>query len=156
VAVLHAEPLGLFSFGTRIRAGDQEVAQLKISFFRSSASFTLEGEVFDIEPMGFFGSNVVLKKGSSAIARVTKPNFLRRRFEVASAGHRFVLESLSWTGREYRLLLGTQPIGKIKREGFAGRRMALDFPEEVPLFLQVLLAYVVLAQAKRERAARSG
>jgi hypothetical protein len=90
------------------------------------------------------------------IARVTKPSFFRRRFQVASAGHRFLLESLGWTGREYQLLLGTQPVGRIKREGFAGRRMTLDFPDEVPLVLQILLIYLVAAQAKRERAARSG
>jgi hypothetical protein len=156
VAILQTEPLGLFSFGARIRAGDREVARLGISFFRSRGSFTLDGEAFLIEPMGFFGSGVILKKGSSVIARVTKPSFFRRRFEVNSAGHRFVLESRSRTGREYVLLLGAQEVGRIERGGFMGKRLKLDFPDEVPLVLQVLLAFVVLAQAKRERAARSG
>jgi hypothetical protein len=34
--------------------------------------------------------------------------------------------------------------------------MALELPDEVPLFLQVFLAYLVLCQGKREAAAASG
>ncbi len=41
----------------------------------------------------------------------------------------------------------------MKREGFSGKKLVLDFPDDVPDFLQVLLAFVVLSQAKREAAA---
>jgi hypothetical protein len=50
-------------------------------------------------------------------------------------------------------LLGSQEVGGIRREGFTGRRLLLEFPDDVPLFLQVFLAYVVASQARRERAA---
>lgn len=153
MALLHAEPLGWISFGLRILDGDLEIARLEVSPFRKRGSFVLEGEAFEIEPVGFFRSGAVLKKGSSVVARVVKPKFYRRRFEVGSAGHRFVLESRGWAGREYELLLGAQPVGRIRRSGFAGRKLEMDFPDNVPLFLQLLLAYVVRAQASRERSA---
>jgi hypothetical protein len=153
VAVLHAEPLGWHSSGVRILSGSEELTRLAISAFRRKGSFDLDGETFAIEPEGFFRSNAVLKKGSSVIARVQKPSLLRRRFEISSAGHRLVLESRGWTGREYGLLLGSSEVGLIKREGFGGKKLTLEFPDDVPMFLQVFLAYVVVSQAKRERAA---
>lgn len=153
MAVLYAEPLGWTSFGVRILSGDEELTQLMVSAFKRKGSFELDGEAFTIEPEGFFRSNAVLKKGSSTLAKVTKPSFLRRRFEISSAGHRLVLESRGWTGREYVLLLGSQEVGRVKREGLSGRKLLLEFPDDVPMFLQVLLAYVVVSQAKREAAA---
>jgi len=150
--VLHAEPLGWATHGVRILSGGEEITQLKISAFKGKGSFFLEGEDFFIEPKGFFQSDAVLKKGTAIIAKVKKPS-LRRRFEISSAGHRLVLESQSWRGREYRLLLGTQEVGSVKREGFSGKRVLLEFPDDVPVFLQSLLIYIVASQAKREAAA---
>ena len=156
MAVLHAEPLGWASSGVRILSGEEELTQLSISAFKRKGSFDLDGEAFAIQPEGFFRSNAVLKKGGSTLARVRKSSILRRRFEISSAGHRLVLESRAWTGREYVLLLGSQEVGRVKREGLSGKKLLLEFPDDVPLFLQVLLAYVVVSQAKREAAAASG
>ncbi len=153
MAVLRADPLGWASFGVRILSADQELTQLKISAFKGRGSFDLNGEAFTIEPEGFFRSNAVLKQGSSVIARARKSSILRRRFEISSAGHRLVLESRGWIGREYVLLLGGREVGRIKREGFSGRKLLLEFPDDAPLFLQVFRAYVVASQAKREAAA---
>lgn len=156
MGVLHAEPLGWLSSGVRILSGGEELTSLSISAFRGKGSFDLEGETFAIEPEGFFRSEAVLKKGSSVLARAQKPSVLRRRFEISSAGHRLVLESQGWTGREYALLLGSSEVGAIARKGFGGRKLTLEFPDEVPMFLQVFLAYVVVSQANRERAAAAG
>ena len=153
MAVLHAEPLGWATSGVRILSGAEEITQLKISAIRGKGTFTLDGEEFYVEPKGFFQSSAVLRKGTAVIAKVMKPSFLRRRFEISSAGHRLILESRGWRGREYRLLLGPQEVGSVKREGFTGRKFLLDFPDDVPVFLQVLLVYVVASQAKREAAA---
>ena len=153
MAVLHAKPLGWASFGARILSGNEELAQLQISSFRLKGSFEVNGDTFTIEPRGFFQVNADLKKGISIIARVEKPSALRRRFEVSSGGHRLVLESRTWSGRDYVLLLGSQEVGWIRKEGFIGRRLSMEFPDDVPLFLQVFLAYIVIAQGKREGAA---
>jgi hypothetical protein len=69
---------------------------------------------------------------------------------------RLRLESQKWTGREYKLLLGNQEVGSVKREGFAGRRVMMDFPDDVPVVLQVFLAFIVISQARREAAASGG
>jgi hypothetical protein len=132
------------------------LTQLKITAFKSRGTFTLEGDDFTIEPKGFFQSSAVLKKGTTIVAKAEKPSFLKRRFEITSAGHRLVLESQGWMGKHYNLLLGARKVGAIQRLGFAGRRYELDFPEDVPLVLQVFLTYLVAAQAKRENAAAAG
>ena len=116
----------------------------------------MEGEEFTIEPQGFFGSGALLNKGSTVIARAHKASLFRRRFHITSAGHGLDLVSTSFWGREYVLLLGGQAVGSVSRSGFGGRRMTLEFPDEVPRFLQVFLAYLILCQAKREAAAASG
>ena len=113
----------------------------------------LDGDEFTIEPMGFFRNGAELRKGGSVIGRAEKPSFFRRKFQVSSAGHRLVLESRGWRGRKYVLLLGKQEVGWIEREGLTGKKMELDFPDDMPLFLQVFLAYLVARQAKREAAA---
>lgn len=156
MAVLHAEPKKLMSFGTLISSGDQILTELDISAFRGKGRFELDGESFTIEPEGFFRTNAVLHKGSSVIARATQPSFFRRRFEISSAGHRLVLESEGFMGREYVLLLGSQEIGRIQREGFTGRKLHLEFPDDMPSFLQVFVAFLVLSQVRREAAAASG
>jgi hypothetical protein len=153
VAILRAEPLGWAFLGIRVLSGEEELTRLQISAFRTKGSFQLDGDAFTIEPMGFFKSDAVLKKGSSIIAKSRKGAALRRRFEISSAGHHLTLESRSWAGREYVLLLGKNEVGQVKREGFAGRKMHLEFPDDMPVFLQVFLAYIVISQARREAAA---
>jgi len=153
VAVLHAEPLGAISSGYRIVSAGEEITQLQISLFKGKGSFALREGEFNVGPMGFFRSDAVLKKGSSVIAKSKKSGALRRRFEISSAGHRLTLESQKWTGKEYKLLLGNQSVGTVKREGFAGRRVIMEFPDDVPVFLQVFLAFIVISQARREAAA---
>ena len=153
MAVLRTEPLGWASYGARILDGGKELARLEITWLKGRGTFRLHNETFAIEPKGFFLSHAVLEKGSTALAKAHKPSAFRRRFEVTSAGHEFVLESQSWTGREYALFHGDQEVGWIKREGWTGRKLDLEFPDDMPVFLQIFLAYIVLAQMRREAAA---
>ena len=156
VAILRADPLSWAGYGYSIRRDDVELTQLRITLFRSRGSFQLDGEDFSLKPRGFLGRDVEMIRGGSVIARSTRPSLLRRRFEVSSAGHHLVLESRSWTGRKYVLLLGSQEVGRVTREGWIGKKMELDFPNEVPVVLQILLVYLVACEAKREAAAASG
>ena len=153
MATLRAEPLSWLSFGVRILSGDEEITQLKISAFRTKGSFKLDGDEFTIEPSGFFRSDATLMKGSSVIAKAKKAGVFKRTWEISSAGHHLTLESRSLMGREYALLLGTQEVGRVKRQGFSGRQTAMEFPDNVPVFLQVFRAYIVISQARREAAA---
>lgn len=155
MAILHAEPTGWASWNVRITEGEREITRLSVSIFRNRGEFTLEGEDYRIESSGVLRTTAVLKRGAGVIARAEKPSFLRRHFEISSAGHHLKLESQSWSGREYALFLGGQEVGRITRKGFIGRKMEMEFPDEVPLVLQVLLTYLVLVQAKREAAAAS-
>jgi hypothetical protein len=153
VAVIRAEPLGWASFGVRLLAGDEEVTELQISTFKGQGSFQLDGESFSIKTEGVFQIRATLKKGSTTVAVAKKTSIWRRRFEVSSAGHRLVLEGRGWSGRSYALVVGKQEVGWVKREGFSGRRVRLEFPDHVPLVLQVFLTYIVVGQARREAAA---
>lgn len=156
MAELRSEPLGWAGSGARIFSGDTEITQLKISAFKSRGSFMLDGAEYEVIPQGFLQSSAELKRGSTVIARVAKPSLIKRRFEITSAGHRIVLESRNWRGRKYVLLLGTQEVGSIEREGVSSRRLRFNFPDDVPTVIQILLAYLVIAQARREAAAAAG
>lgn len=155
MAILNAEPTGWASWNARITADGQELTLLSLSLLRSRGTFQLDGEEYVIESTGVWRNTALLKKGSRIIARAEKPSFLHRKYEISSAGHHLRLDSRSWSGREYALLLGNQEVGRITRKGFVGRKMELEFPDQVPLVLQVLLVYLVLVQAKREAAAAS-
>jgi hypothetical protein len=155
--VLHAMPTHPFpwSWTFRVLGEAGEIAALQISLFRSRGTFEVEGETFWAEPEGFFARVVTLRKGSTMIARAEMGSLLRRRFLVTSAGHRLSLESRSWLGREYELLMGGGPVGSVRARGFLGRRLTLELPERMPAFLAVFLAYLVLFQGKREASAAS-
>ena len=150
---MEAEPTGWASWNTLIKSDGFPITELKVSAWKNRGSFQLDGLGFTIEPQGFWLQNAVLKRGGAVVARAEKPALLRRHFVVTSAGHRMELESRSWTGREYALLMGNQEVGTISREGMMGRKVTLRFPDDVPEVLQVFLAYIVLCQAKREAAA---
>lgn len=150
MVILEAEPTGWVSRNARIRLNDTDLTELTISPWKSRGSFSLNGEDYAIEPQEFWLINAVLKKGSTIIARAQKPSLMRRSFVITSAGHRMTLESRSWSGREYALLIGTQEVGRVTRKGMTGRRVRLEFPDEVPVVLQLFLTYLVLCQAKRE------
>jgi hypothetical protein len=156
VAELRSEPLGWAGSGARIFSGETEITQLKITAFKSRGSFVLDGKEYEVVPKGFFQTSAELKQGSRVMARVRKPSFFKRRFEITSAGHRIDLESRGWRARKYVLLLGNQEVGSIEQDGFSSRRLRFQFPDEVPVVIQVLLAYLVIAQAKREAAAAAG
>lgn len=153
MALLKTEPVRWGSWSAAISSGDEKLTELTITFFRSRGRFELDGEDYTVIPNGFLSSRSELRKGPTLLARAEKPSFLRRRFTITSAGHRMELESRSWTGREYVLSLEGRETGWIRRHGFMGNRLEMDFPEEVPVFLQVYFAYLVLAQAKAEAAA---
>jgi hypothetical protein len=156
VSILRSRPRRWGSWSAVILSGEDPVTELDISLFRSRGSFELEGERYFIDPEGFWGLRSVLRKGDTPLARSEKPSFLRRRFRITSAGHRLDLESRSWRGRHYALVLGSRDVGSISLSGFLGTKLELEFPDDVPLFLQVYLAYLVLCQAKMEAAASSG
>lgn len=156
MAILEAEPRGWGSWDAVITADGRPVTELKISLFRSRGRFRLDGQEFSIEPSGFFLQSASLTRRGGAIAKAEKTSFFRRDFLITSAGHRMELKSRSWTGREYELLMGNQRVGLVTRKGFMGRRMSLDFPDDVPAVLQVFLAYLILSQAKREAASAAG
>lgn len=155
MTILRTEPVRWGSWCVRVLRGEEMITELKISFFLSKGSFELDGDAFVVEPRGFFRHAAELKRGASVIARAEKSSLARRRFEIRAAGHRLDLESRSWLGREYALIMGGEEVGTIRRAGFLGRRCVLEFPDPVPLFLQVFVAYLVLTQAKREAAAAS-
>jgi hypothetical protein len=153
VAVLRAEPLSWGSPSLRILAGDEEVARLITSVFKGNGKFEVDGESFTVDSHGILRQKADLKKGSSVIAKVRKKGFFGRTFEISSAGHHLVLEGQGLMGKTYVLRLANQEVGWIKREGFSGRSMTLEFPDEVPAFLQMLILYVVVVQARMEGAA---
>jgi hypothetical protein len=153
VAVLEAEPTGWASWNALIKSNGAPVTELSISAWKSRGSFSLNGQEFTIEPRGFWLHNAVLQRGGTIIAKAEKPALMRRHWVLSSAGHRLDLESRSWTGRDYVLSLGGREVGSIKRQGITGRKISLQFPDEVPEVLQIFLTYIVLCQAKREASA---
>lgn len=156
MTLLRTEPAGWGSWSVRVFSGHGQLTELRISLFRSRGGFSLDDEEFTVEPQGFWGTTAILRKGSTIIARAEKASPFRRQFRITSAGHRLDLVSRSWRGREFSLLVGSQEVGTVRRAGLGGRRMTLDFPDQVPAFVQVFVAYLVLCQAKREAAAASG
>ncbi len=156
MALLRTEPRRWGSWSAVILSGEEKITELTISLFRSRGSFELAGERYSVDPQGFWGQRSVLRKGATTLARAEKPSFLRRSFSIRSAGYRLKLESRSWSGRNYALVVAGRDVGFIRKAGFGRRRLELEFPDEVPTFLQVYLAYLVLCQAKKEAAAASG
>ncbi len=153
MTILRTVPAGWASWSVKVLSEDEELTELRISLFRSKGSFELDGATFTVDPKGFFRHDAELRRGASVIARAEKSSLTRRRFTVTSAGHHLELESRSLLGREYVLFLRDEEVGTIRRKGFLGRKCEMEFPDGVPVFLQLFLIYLALTQAKREAAA---
>ena len=67
-----------------------------------------------------------------------------------------ILGSHGMQAHRYSEMLGLIERGELRPDRLVGRKLSLEFPDEVPVFLQILIAYVVISQVRREGAAAAG
>ena len=155
---LKLRPRAFYSWDFDVLSGDRQIAFLDRHWIRERATFSLEGATYAIRRTSVLRSSFVFEKDGRVIAQATKPSRLRREFEIQAGPERWILRAVSMFRREFELVRGGLRIGTMKPDSAFRRAATADFPDLVPLPLQVFVACLVLVLWKRDadRAAASG
>ena len=156
--MLTLRPKAWYSWDFRILKEGREIALLDQHWMRERASFTLDGSKYQIRRTSFLRSTFDFTKDGQVIATASKPKRLRRELEVRAGHERWTLRAVSAFRREFELVRGGLRIGGVEPESAFRRAGTADFPDLIPLPLQIFLACLVLLLWKREAdaAAASG
>ncbi|GIV59635.1 hypothetical protein GQ464_014325 [Rhodocaloribacter litoris] len=147
--MLHARPLGPFSWNYRIFDDETPVAVTERSWFREAGHLLLEEAAYTVTREKLLGGRFLLACDDRVVASAEKPSAFRRRFEIDFAGERYVLRPASWASRRYVLCQNDRPVGSIRPARPFSRRALADLPETLPLAFRVFVLWLVLLMWKR-------
>lgn len=125
-----------------------ELARVSMDAFGESGWFMLNGEPYRVRRVRA-GSDVFALEGpGGALAEARKPT-LGRVLEVAYDRHRLTVEPASSVGNEYVVTEGLAARGAIRRRiSRVGRRYEAELSAELPLPVQLFIAWLVMSGAR--------
>ena len=150
-------PKSWLSWDFHVTEDGQAVALIDRHWFRERASFSVDGKSYDVRRTSVMHGTFVLEHSGRVVAEARKRSAFRRSFDISSGGNRYTLEAVSAFGREFRLLRGGTPAGRIRPVSMLRRTATAVFPEAMPREVQLFVVFLVLVLWKRAAdAAASG
>ncbi|MBN1362486.1 MAG: hypothetical protein JW993_17955 [Sedimentisphaerales bacterium] len=149
MAVFEARPKSLFSWGYELRRGTLVVARMDMTWLSEGGSFTWEGIGYRLSRQGFWSGDFLLEGAGQIPARATKPSPFRRHFEVHVGPRVLALEAVSPLTRAFRLLENGSLVGAVTPRSFFSRCCTVDFPDDLPVPVQVFLFWLVVLMWRR-------
>jgi len=145
-----ARPARPFSTTHTVQGGCGEVATLKVSPSSDAGELTLAHERYRIRHEGP-GDELVLEGPEGVLARARTPSD-RRCFEIVYAGRRLTVEPVSILRHAYVVNEGVAQRGAIRRRTPAFvRGLEAELTSEVPLEVQLFIAWLMLVPANRRK-----
>ena len=143
-------PASWFSWDFRVLdEGGAEVAVIDRHSFRERASFLVGGREHTVRRTSVLHGTFVLEESGRVLAEATKPSSFRRLFELAAGPNRYTLRAVSAMRREFELVSGGTPVGRIKPVSAFGRKATAEFTSDIPRELQLFVVFLVLVLWKR-------
>ena len=145
-------PTRWFTWDFRVTANGRDIAVIDRHWYRERASFSLDGTSFTIRRTALLRSTFVLERAGTGavIAEASKPSAFLRTFEVTAGGKQLTLRAVSAFRREFHLFDGAAWIGRIRPVSAFRRTATAEFPETMPLELQLFVTFLVLVLWKRQ------
>ena len=143
-------PTHWLTWDFRVTADGREIAIIDRDWFRERASFSIDGRSFGIRKTSLLRSNFVLEDNGTLVAEATKPSAFRRTFHVTAGGKQLTLRAVSALRREFHLFDGAAWIGRIRPLSAFRRKATAEFPETMPLEVQLFVTFLVLVLWKRQ------
>jgi len=148
--MLQLVPSHWFLWDFTVRQGSEILANIDVSQWREKGVLTIQGTRFLVYREGFFSGDFVLESSDTIVARARKPSAFLRSFIVEHAGRQYTLRQHSAFRRPFQLLDGDREVGAITQEGFFMPRASVVMPQDMPLPVQVFIAWLVIILWKRD------
>jgi len=156
---LRAVRTGFLSRGYRFLSGDQEVGRLTLGLLGRRGAIEVGDQQFRIRREGVVGDFVLEQADvphARELARASGGRPFSRTFRIRAADRALTLSGGVLGLRTLRLRHGDREVGLARREGWRGRAARFEFPDELPLEIQIFLGALALHRWRRARAAAAG
>jgi hypothetical protein len=119
-----------------------------------SSRLEIGGEVLSIRRDGVSGPWLVSCDDGRRVGTLVKPSWLSGSFNIVFLGQHYELQRQPWRS-SFILSCDGYPLGRLRRQGFLSRNMCVELPDDLPLSLQVVAAWLVLLMWRRAASAAS-
>ena len=143
-----------WSYTFSVTDGSTSVAQaVDLSWWGDKGELRIQDEIFTARRDK---SSYVLESAAGVLARAEQPRKWIGELVIEHSGHRYKLRAKSALRRQFLLLEGSRQIGSLSPEGLFTRKAAVEFPKEIPLFLQVFFIWLAMTLWKHEDCSAAG
>jgi hypothetical protein len=136
----------------RVTSGGSPLTTLKLPRFRDRASFTLQGQRYDVRRTGLIQPTYHLERGPMSVARAETRGFFRRTFAVTTRDRTISLVERGLLGHTFTVEHGRTALGEIRRPNVLKRGAVATLDERIDLPAAIFL--LILVQLEWRRAAR--
>lgn len=133
-------PKGLFSQSFEVADPSGPLVDIQQDWWRERATLVVQGVSYSVYRESFVGP-FVLEYNGQILAYAHKA--ISRVFTIDYAETSFTLKGRPLQ-RAFDLLVGEQAIGSLEPGGIFSRKMIVNLSPDLPLFVQVFMAWLVL------------
>jgi len=147
--MLRIVPKSLFNWTFKIFQGGQPIAVIDRSMVREAGELILEEAYYKLYREGLINGRYLLERDDAIVAWAEKPSAFRNVFEVNYGEQRYVLKKKSAFLRLFLLELEGRTVGTMRPVRAFTRTAEADFPDHLPVAVQVFMVWLVLILWKR-------
>jgi hypothetical protein len=148
MAQIQARPRGLFSWDFDLSVDGEFLADFDMSWLQEGGHFTHGDKEYRLSREGFWSGDFLLTADQEVLARAAK-SALVRRFVVRTGDREFTLEPASVFTRSFRLFENGLIVGGVLPNHLFTRACTLEFPDDLPVPVQVFLFWLVALMWRR-------
>jgi hypothetical protein len=147
---LTLEPRRWYSWDFTIHEGGRQVADLDLSAWREKATLTIDGVEYRVYRERLMSGDFVLERGSTILARATKPSAFWNTFIVHYQGREHTLRKASVWRRTFLLEDHGREIGRIVPHSMWRRDGTATLPADWPLPVRTFVIWLAIILWKRD------
>jgi hypothetical protein len=144
-----------FSWDFKVMQGPHVIAEIDNGWWRERADIAIGSDPYTVRRESVLRGEFVLEHGGTALARARKPSAFRRLFVVDAGTTHLVLRARSIFRRAFVLMEGDTQVGWISPDRFYSRRATANFPEGLPLPVNVFIAWLTVLLWRRQERRRN-
>jgi hypothetical protein len=148
MARILARPRHVFSWDFDLFLDREFLAGFDMSWLREGGHFTYGDKEYHLSREGLWSGDFLLISDQEALVRAAKSAFVRR-FIVQTGDREFLLEPASVFTWSFRLVENGVVVGYVLPNHLFTRACTLEFPDDLPVPVQVFLFWLVVLMWRR-------
>lgn len=148
--MLTAIPKSWFTWDFSLTEGEQPLAEIDMSWWREKGVLSIAGAPWRVYREAPCSGAFILEGEGGVVARAVKPSSFTRRMVIEYANTRYELRPAGIFTRQFLLLSGSSPVGRLSPASLWTRRMNIELPPGLPLPLRTFIVWLTLLLWKRD------